>query len=109
MNELEELELQLASEKQAVELRDLAIKLSTNSDFKRLIMDYFCKEECARYAQVSGDLSLPEENRTDALNIAQSAGHFRRWLSRIVQMGNQSENRLRDLEKAITEVRAEEV
>ena len=65
-------------------------------------------QECARYAQVSGDPNVDATGRADALAIAQAAGHLKRYLSVVVQMGNHAENEIVNIEQAIDEARAEE-
>lgn len=104
-----ELESQLKNNQEAMERRDMALKLFKNREFKKLILDYFCTEECARYAQLSADPSLKPENRADALALAQAAGHLRRWLSIQVQMGNHAESQMDALREEITEVSREEI
>jgi hypothetical protein len=87
--------------------RDTALRLYDNPDFKKLILKEFCVEECARYVHTSADPALKPENRADALALAQAAGHLRRWLSVVVQMGNQAEGQLQSLDQAIEEARQE--
>lgn len=108
MSEVALLEKQLADHKSLVERRTMAQRLAANSDFKKLILEEFCVQECARYAQSSGDPALTAEQRADALAIAQAAGHLRRYLSVIVQMANAAENTIPDIEAALDEARAEE-
>lgn len=108
MSELAALIKQQEDAKGLIARRDLALKLYDNVDFKQLILKEFCIEECARYAHSSADPALKPENRLDALNIAQAAGHLRRWLSVVVQMGNQAAGQLESLEQAIEEARNEE-
>lgn len=108
MSEVERLEKQLADTKLLIHRRELAQRLYANPDFKKLILDEFCVQECARYAQASADPSLGPVERADALAIAQSAGHLRRFLSVVIQMANASESTLVDLEEAIEEARREE-
>lgn len=107
MSEVNALEHQLNKQREAVKRRDVAIKLSKNPDFKKLILEEFCVQECARYAQSSADPSLDATSRADALGIAQAAGHVRRWLSVTVTMGDVAAGQIEDLENAIIEARQE--
>lgn len=107
MSEVSNLEKQRSDAVALIERGELARKLYNNPDFKKLILDEFCVQECARYAQLSGDPSLPADGRADALGLAQAAGHLRRWLSVVVQIGNQQANSLADLDNAIQEARQE--
>lgn len=90
MPAMTEFERQLEAAKAAVERRDAAVRLYKNRDFKKLILDYFMVEECARYARQSADPALPPENRADALNLAQAAGHLKRFLHVVTTMGDQA-------------------
>jgi hypothetical protein len=107
MSEVFALERQLVEVQEQVKLRDTALKLAANPEFKSLILDRFCVQECARYAQSSADPALTAVQRADALNMAQAAGHLRRFLSVTVQMGSVAERQVTDLEEAILEARQE--
>lgn len=102
------LEHQRDNARQLIERRDLALRLHKNPDFKKLILEEFCVNECARYAQASADPALKPDARADSLAIAQAAGHLRRFLSVIVQMGNQAEGQMTELNEAIEASRQED-
>lgn len=89
------LEQQLNKTKQSVELRNLALKLSENPEFKKIILEEFCVKECARYAQLSADPTLSVEDRANSLALAQAAGHLKRYLSVLVRMGDVAESDLK--------------
>jgi hypothetical protein len=103
-----QLEQQRRDNEEMIAKRDLALKLSTNREFKKLILDGFLVEDCARYAQLSADPSLNAEQRADALGLAQAAGHLKRYLSVVVQMGHRGEAENIKLDEAINEARLEE-
>ena len=103
---IEQLELQLASSKEAVELRDAAQRLWKNKDFKKVVLDTFMLTEAARYVQASADPALDVGSRADALAIAQASGHLKRFLSVVIQMGNHAENQIVPIEVALDEERA---
>lgn len=108
MSEVIALENQLENYKELVERRRIALRLFDHPDFKKLILDQFCVQECARYAQLSADPSMGPNERADSLALAQAAGHLKRFLSVTVQMGAHAENTMKDLEDEIAEARAEE-
>lgn len=108
MSEVFALEKQLEDGKSMIVKRELALKLYNNPEFKKLILDEFCTQDCARYAQLSADPALKENERADALAIAQAAGHLRRFLSMTIQLGNQAERIGPEIEQAILEARQEE-
>lgn len=106
--EVTALEGQMADLKAMQERRDAALRLSNNADFRKLILNFFCRDECARYAQASADPSLSAEDRANALALAQAAGHVRRFLSVQMQMGNNADGSILELEEMIAQARAEE-
>ncbi len=107
-DEVKGLEQQLMDTKELIERRNLAIKLSSNRDFRKLILEDFCVTEAARLVGQSADPSLDPVQRVDALNMAQAAGHLKRYLSMMILMGNTAERSLTDLEDALADARAEE-
>lgn len=108
MSKVNQLEKQREDNRKRIEKRDMALKLYGNREFKKLILDGFCLEDCAQYAQLSQDPALGEREQKDALLISQAAGHLRRYLSVIVQMGNKAEADNASIDEIIDEVRLEE-
>lgn len=108
MNEVEQLEDQMADNKVQMERRDAALRLFNNRDFQSLILEYFCEKECARYVHSSADPALTEAQRADAMALAQASGHLKRFLSVVCQKGYAAEHQNRQIEDEISAVRAEE-
>ena len=108
MNHVAQLEQQLTDAKAVISIRQMALRLYQNADFKTLIIDGFCSKDAARLVQESGDPVLSAEQRADALSMAQASGHLKRFLSMCVQMGAASERTLDELEDALEEARQEE-
>ena len=107
MNTVTALEQQREGAKKLVEFRQMALRLSKNRDFKKLILEEFLTNEAARYVQNSANPALGAEERADCLAIAQASGHLKRWLSVQVQMGAKAESEMESLEDAIAEARLE--
>jgi hypothetical protein len=108
MSDIQALERQLTRAKDVVAQRDLMLRLSENHDFRKLIIDGFLKEECARFAHMSTDPNLGPQDRADALGSAQAAGHLKRWINALILQGNVAERDIVDLNEALEEARAEE-
>lgn len=108
MSTVNQLEAQREGNRKQIAARDMALKLNNNREFRKLIIEGFCRDECARYAQLSADPSLKAEERADALALAQAAGHLRRFLSVTIRMGNLAEDQMASLEQAIDEARFDE-
>lgn len=102
-----DLQEQRALLEQLQERRNMALKLSRNPEFKKLILQEFCVEECAKYAQLSADPALTPAQQADCLGIAQASGHLRRWLQVISQMAAKAENDIVAIDSEIAELRAE--
>lgn len=98
----------IAKLKKQVEIRDLALKIADNPLFKKLILEEFCVNECARYAQQSADFALSDKERADALAFAQAPGHLRRWLSVQIRMGDTAESEIAQHEDYLVELRNNE-
>lgn len=107
-DEVKGLEQQMADIKVLMERRDLAVKLSSNRDFRKLILEDFCTVEAARLVHQSCDPALDPLMRADALNMAQAGGHLKRYLSMMIRMGDSAEKSIADLEDHLTQARAEE-
>lgn len=107
-SEVKDLENQKEQYKKLISYRDMASRLLNNPDFKDLILKYWCTEECARYVQVSSDINIPEENRNQALAMAQATGHFKRFLEVVKSMGDYAESQMESLDQAIVESASEE-
>lgn len=106
-NESAKIEQHIEHLKEAVQLRDLVLKLEQNTTFKKLILEKFCVTECARYAQLSADPALKEGERADALALAQAAGHLRRFLAVSVRMGDRAEDDIKQAEEQLAEIRSD--
>lgn len=108
MNTVAQLEQQLQDAKYLVERRDMALKLSGNREFRKLILDDYLVTEAARLIGGSGDPNLTVQQRADMVEMAKATGHFKRFLSVIVTMGNTAANELPHIEEALGEERAED-
>lgn len=104
---IQEMNEQRAQLQTQVERRNMAMRLANNPDFKKLVLHEFCVEECARYAQLSADPSISPAQQADALNLAQAAGHLRRWFQVINQMGLKASNDISELDQYIDQARQE--
>lgn len=104
---VDQLEQQKSDAKILIDRRQIALRLASNPDFRKLIMEGFCRDDAARYAQESGDPSLPADSRADALLMAQASGHLKRFLSVTIQMGAYHERTMPELDAALDEARNE--
>jgi hypothetical protein len=105
MSDLQDLEQQRQDAQEAVSLRDAALRLSENKDFRLLFIDMYFKTEAARLVQMSGDPILTPQQREDALEMAKATGHTKRFLSMLVVRGNTVARDIEDLDQAIEQAR----
>jgi hypothetical protein len=100
-DQIQQLREYQAGQKTLVDARDMAHRLFANPDFKKLIVDGFMTQECARYVQESCDPFLTPDQRADALALAQAAGHLKRFMSLCTVIGNTAEDNIRKAEEDI--------
>jgi len=103
-----ELESQKEKLQAQIERRKMALRLTENPDFKKLIMEFFVVDECARLAHMAGDPALDQKRRDDAMLMAQAAGHLKRFLSIQIKLGENADDDLDDLEGRLAQARVEE-
>lgn len=104
--QIEAHERQLAKAKKAQVTLEKLRKLMSNSTFKEVILDGFCRIECARYVQQSIDPSLTEAQRKDALGFAQAAGYLLNWLAVNEQLNSVVTRDIESLEINLEELRS---
>jgi hypothetical protein len=106
MSDINQLEQQLKNAKLLVERRTKALRLAENREFRELILEGFCRDDAARFAQQIGDPALDKKQQEDAASMAAASGHLLRYLRVITQQGDVVEREIVDLEEAIEEMRA---
>lgn len=104
--DIKALESNIADAEYVIAQREKALKLSANSEFRDLFINGFFRDEAARLVQISTDPNLSLQDREDALAMAQSTGHAKRYLSVIVQQGYVAERDLPAMRATLEEVRA---
>lgn len=105
-NDILNLETQIERAEAVVAQRDMVDKLANNREFKKLIVEAFMKDECARLTHMSTDPNLSLQDRADALASAQAAGYLKRWLNALVTMGNMAERDIPEARATLEELRA---
>lgn len=92
--------------KKRIEFAKKAERLTANKDFQSVVNEGYFKDAAAAFVHQSGDPSLTLEQRADALAMAQSAGHFKRWLHAIAKLNEVDVDSLPELSETIDQVRA---
>lgn len=104
MSEIEEIELSIAHAKEMVSKKQMAEKLASNREFKKLILDGYFKDEAVRLASLSADVQMKEHRDEIFMNI-QAISVFRQFMQNIVRMGEVAEAELREYQEALDEER----
>lgn len=103
-----EVEQQLKDVKEAMALRDMAVKLSTNREFRKLIIEGFIETETNRLMVCAGDVRFKKEDREQMMGQALAGGHLKRYLNYIQMLGDNAERSIPEAEQTLAELRAEE-
>lgn len=82
-------------------------RLMKNRDFRKIILEGFMVNDCARYVQESANPALDERQRADALGIAQAAGHLKRFLQIDRMLINDAAHKVTQCDAEIESMRAE--
>lgn len=108
MTKVEELEELKEQYRKLVSYRDMVTRLEKNGDFIKLIYEYYCTYECARYAQQSVNQALPAENRESALQCAQAAGFLKEFLVQTKILGDRAEQEMECIDEEIVALTGEQ-
>ena len=94
-------ERQLAGLKQSKqEFQDLE-KLMNNTLFRKVILERFCVQECARYVRMSVEMGLSPEARADSLAKAQAAAHLLAWITVELRQGQNTVEQISGIEQSL--------
>jgi len=84
MSEIEEVELSITHAKEIIQKRDMAMKLSNNREFKKLVLEGYFKEEAARLVSISGEENF-KDHQDDIFDAIKGISHFRQYMQNIVR------------------------
>lgn len=106
MNDIQQAELSLQEAKRLVGLKEQALRLSQNKDFQDLILNGYFVDEAARLTHLLGDAALPD-HQSYVLQDLHGIASFKRYMSKIVQLGVIAENEITVVEQTLDELRSE--
>lgn len=107
MSAIQEVELSIEHAQHLIALRDKALNLANNKDFKELVLEGYFVKEASRLALLSADPSAVAF-RDEILLSIQAIGHFRNYQANIVRMGNMAERELQDHMQTLSELQQED-
>jgi len=108
MSDINQIELSIEQARKLVDRKNQIEKLTSNREFRRVILDGYFTEEAARLASIAGD-PLHEKGRDDIMLSLQAISKLRLFLHNSMIMGNMAEQELRDHMELLEETRAEEL
>lgn len=103
-NDIAKLEEHITKLKEANQYAEEVQKLMKTPLFIKVILEDFCVKSAARYIQESGDPLLPDNQRADALAIAQAGGHLKRWLDITLRMAETNLGSIQQCEDQIQQI-----
>jgi hypothetical protein len=101
MSKVEEIELTIEQAKAIVKKGDQLNKLTSNREFKALVLEGYFQEEAARLAGLSGDDSLNAEQKNNVIEKIKAISHARQYFQTIQIMAFNAE---REIEEAQNEI-----
>lgn len=102
--EFAELEITIEEAREALELGKAAERLSTNPDFKQLIVEGYFVKEAARLAILHGDPGLRADIKQAVLDEMKGPGALKRYLSLLVQRGRMADDEIARAREAMFEL-----
>jgi hypothetical protein len=106
MSDIEEVEISIQHAKKLVERKNMVEKLSSNREFRKLILEGYLVDEAARLVGLSAD-PLQKAYRDDIILSLQGISSFRQFMQTTVRMGQVAENELFEHVEMLDELRAE--
>jgi len=101
--QLEQLESSMAEAKHFIDIKNSLLKLQKNRDFKKVITEYYFKEEAARLVMAKS-AGLSEEQQVLIDNMIYGIGSLAKFLDSTLARGNQAELALAEDEEAKAEI-----
>lgn len=108
MSQVQEIEVGMEEAKAVIARKSAVLKLESNREFKKLILEGYFKEEASRLALLSADPRIRPEDQADAILQIQSISKLHQYLHGIIMQGTIAEQALAEYEEALEEARVEE-
>lgn len=107
MSDIQELELSIEQAKKLVERKNMILKLTSNREFKKVVLDGYFVDEAARLASISAD-PLQQEYWDQIHLCIQGISLFRQFMQTGIRMGQVAEQELREQNELLDELQAGE-
>jgi hypothetical protein len=108
-HDLEQIEISLKHAQKDIDLMKSLEKLTSNRDFKKVMLDGYFEKEAVRLVLLKADPSMQDEaTQTAIVREIDSIGSVRQYLGRIMQMGNQMQRAVKEFEETREEILSED-
>lgn len=108
MSGIDQVERTIAADKAAIEMRDVALKLTTNRDYKKVITQGYFTDEAVRLVGLSADPNLTDAGREDVIRSIQAISYLQQYLRTLILTGNLAERDLEEQEDLLLEMQDQE-
>jgi hypothetical protein len=109
-HEIEAVEREIAQAKATIEFGKAVERLKTNSEFKKVVLDGYFRDEAVRLVHLKGDPAMQTMEKQDSVIAAIDAiAGFSGFLNTALAMARMAEKALESNEEVLTELQAEEL
>jgi hypothetical protein len=109
-HDLDTIEISIEHAKKDVTMLRAMERLTSNRDFKKIMLEGYFEKEASRLVLLRSAPSLQsEEDQAAILKAIDAIGEVRQYFSRIMQLGHQMEKQIADLEETREEILQEGV
>lgn len=105
MNEAQVIEISIEEAKRKIALAESAERLIASPEFNDLIEEGFFKEETLRLAGLLSDPTIDETSRECCARDIHGAATLKRYLQKVMMLGNIAYRELQDHEETLDEIR----
>lgn len=107
MSEEKLLEVSIEEAKKMVDLRDQALRLTDNREFRNVILNGYLKEEAIRLSEISA-MSQLKDSRDEIFLEIQGISLFHQYMRQVISRGDVAEQEIREQYETLDELRAGE-
>ena len=106
--ELNQLDASMAEAKHFIDIKKSVEKLFRNREFKKVILEYYFKEEAARLVMAKSSF-MNDDQKQLIDNMIYGVGALKNWLESVMRRGDEMDQAIEGHEKTREELLQEEV
>lgn len=108
-NDIQRLDVDIETAKQAIARMDALERLYNNKDFKEIILDGYFMKEASRLVLLRGDINISPEDERDCDKMINGVGCLRRFFQLVNTFGMQAKAGMEEYENTREELLAEQL